>query len=192
MPLLRNRATRLMIVVFVGVLLFAATLNAVREQGRPVRPTPAPVPYLFPDVLTTTITRIEITNVRFNRYLALVKAPGEWLGSDKGGKPVPVDMTIIPPMLSILTSLRYTEIMDSSQVDLAKFGLTNGGWFVVKFDSAGKSYTLAIGDANPSRTLSYVQVQPDTRVFLADYNLVGRLVSVVDVRDPQELATPTP
>jgi hypothetical protein len=192
MTFLRNRATRLMIVVFIGVLLFAFSLNTIRQRSRPPTQTPAPVTYLFPEALTTTITRMDVTNVRFNKHITLVKVPGEWLGTDKDGKEVPVDLTVIPPMLHILASLRYTQIMDSSQTDLAKFGLTDGGWFTVKFEAAGKSYTLYVGDSNPSRTLSYVQLAQDGQVFLADYNQVGQLVSVVDISDPQELATATP
>jgi hypothetical protein len=192
MTFLRNRATRLMIVVFIGVLLFAFSLNTIRQRSRPPTPTPAPVTYLFPDVLTTTITRMDVTNVRFGKHVTLVKVPGEWLGTDKDGKSVTVNLTMIPPMLRILSSLRYTQVMDSSQADLAKFGLTDGGWFTVKFEAAGKSYTLYVGDSNPSRTLSYVQLEQNGQVFLADYNQVGQLVSVVDISDPQELATATP
>lgn len=192
MTFLRNRATRLMIVVFIGVLLFAFSLNTIRQRSRPPTPTPAPVTYLFPEVLTTTITRMDVTNVRYGKHITLIKVPGEWLGTDKDGKSVTVNLTVIPPMLRILSSLRYTQIMDSSQADLAKFGLTDGGWFTVKFEAAGKSYTLYVGDSNPSRTLSYVQLEQNGQVFLADYNQVGQLVSVVDISDPQELATATP
>jgi hypothetical protein len=195
MTLLRNRATRLMIAVFVIVVGVAVALNALREQRRPPRPTPTPETFLFPAATTTNITRIEIHNQRFGKRITLVKVPGEWLGKDGNGAALPVDQTRIPTMLHVLASLRYTQVVESTQVDpvdLTKFGLTNGGWFIVKFEAAGQLYTLHVGDVNPSATLSYIQVREGGAVYLADYNKIGSLVSIVDIQDAQELATPTP
>lgn len=192
MTLLRNRATRLMIAVFVLVVLFAVVLNAVREQRRPPRPTARPETYLFPAVTTLNVTRIEIVNQRFNKKIILLKLPGEWAGKDERDQIVKVDQTRIPPILRVLASLRYTQVVDRSEVDLEKFGLTNGGWFIVKFEAAGQPYTLHIGDVNPSATLSYVQLGQDGPIYLANYDQIGQLVNLVDVQDAQELATPTP
>jgi hypothetical protein len=194
MTLLRNRATRLMIVVFLGVLAFAYTVNALRVRSQPPRPTltPETTTYLFPDVLTTVITRVEISNTRAHKRVTLTKQPGDWVAVDEKGQTQPLELAQIPPILQVLATLRYTDTLDSAEADLPKYGLADGGWFIVKFDAAGRSYSLHIGDVNPSGELSYVQVDPETMgttpILLVPSMAVAQLVNIVDV----PLATSTP
>ncbi|MBX3066609.1 MAG: hypothetical protein U0528_18775 [Anaerolineae bacterium] len=190
MTLLRNRATRLMIIVFLGVLAFAYTINALRVRTQAPRPTSTPTAstYLFPDVVPPVITSMEVSNQRAGKKMSLTKKPGDWLGVDENGQAQQVDLARIPPMLQVLASLRYTDVLDSSEADLTKYGLANGGWFIVKFDAAGRSHTLRIGDVNPSGELSYVQVDGDSHIYLVGSVEMARLVFIVDV----PLVTPTP
>ncbi len=149
------RTTRVLIVVFVGLLGLVYVFNLARQNTAVRIVYPTPQPELFPGIDQTQITRIELENLVDKRRLTLVKVPGDWLGSDQNGKSVQVDMAQVTRMIQILPTLRYNRVMEGS--DVKAFGLADGGYFVVRFDAGGATYTLHVGDVNSAQTYSYVQ-----------------------------------
>ncbi|MEP7285974.1 MAG: DUF4340 domain-containing protein [Chloroflexota bacterium] len=159
-----SRTTRLLLVVFVGILAVAYLLNLAQQSSRP-QPTATPEtqPDVFPGVEPTQITRIEIESVRVNRKITLVKVPGDWKGTDEKGASVPVDLAQVSRMLQVLSSLRYNRVMEGT-ADVKTFGFEGGGFFIVRFD-AGQQYSLHIGDLNSAQTNAYIQRGDDPTVL---------------------------
>jgi hypothetical protein len=151
----RARGVRLLAVVFLalaGVLVIAG----LARRNTPAAPlaTPIPVPFVYPEVAATDITSITLENRRTNHILMLEKVPGDWLAENEGGQRVAIDVTKVPRLLRILSTLRYNRTLDDSALEA--YGLADGGWLIVRF-RAGLPYTLHIGDNNPGGTLTYVR-----------------------------------
>jgi hypothetical protein len=180
------RTTRLLIIAFVGLLLVAAAVNGVRQNIANSSVTlVTPLPYLFPRVQSTDITRMEIENHLEGGTLILTRVPGDWLGTDGNGKSVPVDLARVTRMIQILPTLRYNRIMEGS--DVTAFGLANGGRFVVHFDARGSSYTLHIGELNSALTFAYVQPGdngPIGQIPAADANSLVAIARVTGTPAP--------
>jgi hypothetical protein len=167
------KTTRLLIGVFLGMLVLAFMVN----QARPARPVPTPMPEVFPGIAPTDITRIEVENVKAKQRYVLVRAPGEWKGTDANGNDVEVDLRQITRMIQAISTLRYNRIMEGS--DVATFGLENGGVFVVRFDAGSSSYTLRIGETNSARTHSYIQRGDDPAILQVPVEQLIELVRMV-------------
>ncbi|CAG1011053.1 MAG: DUF4340 domain-containing protein [Anaerolineae bacterium] len=156
-------SSRLLIIVF-AILMMAVYLIVSSRRFTPVTSGSNPtVPYLFPAVEPTIITRITLENRQTGAVLSLTKIPGDWHGEDKNGETVTVDLTKMPELLRTLTILRYNRILEDSALE--QFGLKDGGWFRIRFE-AGKTYTLDIGAQNPDRSLTYVQRNGEPAVIL--------------------------
>ncbi len=171
------RTTRLLIVAFVGLLVVAAAINGIRQSSGPDTATPMPLVYLFPQVESTDITRIDVENHLEGGKLILVRTPGDWLGTDGNGKSVPVDLSKVTRMIQILPTLRYNRLMEGS--DVTAFGLANGGRFVVHFDARGSSYTLHIGELNSALTYAYAQLGENGPIGQIPATDANNLVSIV-------------
>jgi hypothetical protein len=179
------RSTRLLILVFVGLLVAAFAINLAR-QNTPV-PTPRITPLIevFPGIDATQITRIEVENRPQKRKITLVRTPGQWTATDQKQQNVTVDVAQITRMIQILPTLRYNRVMETS--DLKAFGLADGGLFVVRFSVGNASHALYVGDINSDRTYSYVQAETNdasSPVLQVPVSQVATLVSIV--------ANPTP
>lgn len=179
------RSTRLLLLVFVGLLAAAFVINIAR-QNTPV-PTPRITPLIevFPGIDATQITRIEVENRPQKRKITLVRTPGQWVATDEKQQTVTVDVAQITRMIQILPTLRYNRVMEGS--DLKAFGLADGGLFVVRFSVGDASYTLHVGNLNSDRTYSYVQREASgssSPVLQVPASQVATLVSIV--------ANPTP
>jgi len=181
---MNTRTVRLLIALFVVLMGIIAVLqvirrNAVQQQSVPT--ATAASPYVFPVVETTTISRIELENRRTGRKLIFTKVPGDWLGQNEKGASVDVNLTYMPTLLQILATLRYNRIINGTQT-LESFGLSNGGWFVVKF-KAGADYVLRFGDNNPDGSQTYVQAsigQTDSPILQVASEAPSTLASIVD------------
>lgn len=151
----RAGGARLLAVIFLalaGVLVIAG----LARRDRTVTPVATPIvsPFVFPEVNAADITAITLENRRTNRILSLEKVPGGWRAENEAGQPVNIDLTKVPRLLRILSTLRYNRTLDDSALEA--YGLADGGWLIVRF-RAGLPYTLRIGDNNPGETLTYVQ-----------------------------------
>jgi hypothetical protein len=179
------RSTRLLILIFVGLLAAAFVINIAR-QNTPV-PTPRITPLIevFPGIDATQITRIEVENRPQKRKITLVRTPGQWAVTDEKQQTVTVDVAQITRMIQILPTLRYNRVMEGS--DLKAYGLADGGLFVVRFSVGDTSYALHVGDLNSDQTYSYVQREANgssSPVLQVPASQVATLVSIV--------ANPTP
>ncbi len=176
-----TQRVRLLILVFAALLGLTALFGATRQEPTPqaqatARPTATAIPYLYPEVETTTITLIELENRQTGRKVKLTKVPGDWLGENEKGSPIQVDLTLMPPILQILATLRYNRIMGSSELE--NFGLADGGRFIVRF-TAGNTYSLHIGTNNPDQTMTYVQRDDEGQVLLVNAEPVLTLEGMV-------------
>lgn len=179
MTLLRNRATRLMIVVFIAFLAFAFIVNLARQRGAAPAPTLPPPPVFFLDVFPTDITVIEIRDRLSGRTRTFSRIPGDWIVTDETGKPLDFEVAKMGPILQILSTLAYERKLDNSSSDLKQFGLSEGGIYTVKFEAVGRSHTIQVGDINPASQLSYIQVEPSSAVYQVDVRGIARVVSLL-------------
>jgi hypothetical protein len=172
------RSTRLLIVIFVGLLGAAYLLNLARQTSVVPIAYPTPLSEVFPGIEQTQITRMEVENRLDGRKVSMVKAPGDWIGADQNGKTIALDLAQVTRMIQILPTLRYNRVMEGS--DVKAFGLADGGSFVIRFDAGGTSYTLHVGDLNSAQTLSYVQrgdSGPVVQVPARDAAILVRMVT---------------
>src|SRR5687767_1790637 len=100
--------TRLLVVLFLGMLALAFFVN----QAQPPRPVPTPIPEVFPEVHATDITRIELENTENKQKYSLVRSPGEWKGTDENGNSVEVDPGQITRMIQTISTMRYNRVME--------------------------------------------------------------------------------
>jgi hypothetical protein len=150
---------QLLFAIFFVLLGIGVVLN-VLQRGRAAQFSPnatagTPIPYLYPEVLPTTIVRIAVEDKRAGRRFTLTKIPGNWQAEGVEGQSLKVDLTKLPTILQLLSTLRYNRSIDLT--DQESFGLAEGGWFVIRFEAGRSSYTLHIGDNNPDQTLAYVR-----------------------------------
>jgi hypothetical protein len=181
--MMNANTTRLLVVLFLGMLALAYFVN----QAQPTRPVPTPMPEVFPGVDATEITRIEVENTESKQQYTLVRVPGEWTGTDENGNSVEVDLGQVTRMIQAISTMRYNRVMEGS--DVAAFGFKNGGVFVVRFDAGSSSYTLRIGETNSARTHSFVQRGDDPTVLQVPAEQVIELIRMV-LRPAGSTATP--
>ena len=174
---MKNRRTSLLLgIIFVVLLGLTVAVNVTRQNNAPPLEFPTAPPLVFPDVEQTQITRIEMENHLNGKSITLVKQPGDWEGKDKDGQPIQVDYGQIARMLQVLATLRYNRIMEGS--DVKAFGLTAGGYFLVRFD-AGRSYTLTVGDQNSDHSFVFIQRAPDEPVLQVSAPQMSVLLAMV-------------
>lgn len=173
----RTHNTRLLIVVFVGLLAAAFVITLIRQNSKPMPVlSSGESGYLFPDVQTTQITRIELENTQTGQKLFLEKIPGDWRGTDENGREVQVDLIQLPGLLQIISTLRYNRVMD--ELDVERFGLAESGLFVVRFEAGQEWHTLYVGEINPAGSNAYLRVA--SKVYLASAQEVAVLVRMVN------------
>jgi hypothetical protein len=180
--MLNNRTTRLLIVLFVGLLAVAYLVNLVQQNKTVYVPYPTPLPEVFPGIDARQITHIELENPGWKRKIVLDKVPGDWVAKDGDGKPIQVDLGQVTRMIQILPTLRYNRVLEST--DLKAFGLADGGLFVLRFSVGNASYTLRVGDPNSAQTYSYIQRGDGGPVLQADMQQVAQLVRLVANPNP--------
>lgn len=182
----QRRSTLIVFLIFVGLLGVAVVVSITRRTAEQSAqqtaqsqqtPTAAPEPYLFPDVLPTYISRIELQDQGKGKALTLVKIPGDWTGQDGSGAKLKVDLTKMPDLLRILATLRYNRVIEST--DLEAFGLSDSGTFAIRFE-AGQSYTLYIGKTNPDGTLVYARRGDERSILLVPADSAEVLVGMMD------------
>jgi len=147
------------------------------NRAQPPHAIPTAMPEVFPGINPTDITRIEVENVGNKHKYLLVRAPGEWKGTDENGKDVEVDPGQVTRMIQAISTMRYNRIMEGSDVET--FGLNNGGVFMVRFDAGSSSYTLRIGETNSARTHSFVQRGQDPAVLQVPVDQIIELIRLV-------------
>lgn len=171
------RTVQLIVAIFFVLLGIGVVVTSLRREASEQRPTPEAtvVPFVFPTVETTQITRIEWANLKDGRKIIFTRAPGDWRGENEQGKSLVVDLTKMPTILRSLANLRYNLTVEVS--DQETFGLEDG--FLVRFE-AGQSYTLRIGDKNPDRTLVYVRRDEGGQALLVPSNQIDALINAVN------------
>lgn len=181
----RRVLTFVLLAIFIVVVMAAFAVDSLRRQRAVASLTVADVqPYLFPAVETTDVTAITLVNNTTGLRLTLTKIPGGWRGVDGSGDEVSVNFTRIPQILQLLAILRYNRVLQATEQELVTYGLTEPGLFTVDFTAARRSYRLIVGGVNPSKTSSYVQLDPKGSVYMTDYNNIGLLVNLVDANAP--------
>ena len=176
-----SKTVRVLIVVFVGVLAFAAiyprlmSLTGGRSLPSPL-PPPTEIPFVFGGISPTDITRISVEARATGHRVTLAKGISEWSATDQDGKALDVSPNQISKMITILPSLRYNRSMNES--NLKDFGLADGGEFIVQFD-AGRSHTLRVGAISADGSLSYVQRDAESAVLWVPVQPVAGLLALV-------------
>ncbi|MCC7209477.1 MAG: DUF4340 domain-containing protein [Anaerolineae bacterium] len=174
----RAAGARLLAVIFLalaGVLVIAGLSR--RDRATTPVVTPIVAPFVFPEVFPADITEITLENRRTNRILTLDKVPGGWRAADEAGQVVEIDVTKVPRLLRILSTLRYNRTLDDSALEA--YGLADGGWLIVRF-RAGSPYTLRIGDNNPGETLTYVRRGNDGPALLVAAESVSVIAATME------------
>jgi hypothetical protein len=158
--MIKSRTTLLLI----GIFLTLAAIASLVSNNQPTASNylPTALPELFPGVVATQITRMEIENHGNSKKVTFVKVAGGWQVTDEKGSPLQMDVGQPPRMLQILSSLRYNRIMEGS--DVKTFGLADGGMYSVSFD-AGRTYTLLVGNLNSDSSFAFVQRSVGTAIL---------------------------
>jgi hypothetical protein len=169
------RPSRLLFVVFI-VLLGTAYFVSFQQRRESQVTLPTPMPEVFPGIVATQISHIEIENVQDRRKVKLTKVPGDWQATDEKGSPIAVDYRQVSRILDRLPNLRYRRIMEGT--DVKTFGLDNGGFFIVRFN-AGRSYTLRVGDLTSDQMLVYVQRDSNPQVLQVPADELYTLIALV-------------
>ncbi len=184
---------RLLLIVLVVLMAAAFILSGIRRASVEYAPTAGVevAPFVFPDVETTTITKIMLIAADQKRSLTLIKRPGDWRGIDESGVILPVDLTQMPEVLHVLANMRYNRAMTISERSaLETFGLADGAYVTVQFEALNTPYVLRIGTKNPDQSLAYAWRGVESEIVLVPSAQADTLLRLLENKAANPEATP--
>jgi hypothetical protein len=150
---------------------------------------------LFPDINSvdsqSKIVRFEIVNTTDNSKVVMTKdAASVWTVSEATNtQQLATDQTKAVGMMSNLASLTAIDKFETDK--LADFGLDKPKYTMTLTDSAGKTYSVKVGNKAITAPRYYVLVNDDTKtVYLVQSSTVDMLIANIAI--PAYVASPTP
>lgn len=146
-------------------------LGLASNQPVVVLPTATPEPQLnapgvvFAGFSATDIQRFEITDNASGDSLVLVRNEEDATWSIEGDDRA-VDQTTVEIMMSVYGFLEAVDATDAP--DLAPLGLDEPAYTLVATDSAGKTFTVQVGDNDPTGTRTYTLIDDFERVAIVE------------------------
>ncbi len=194
-----NRGTLLLglasIIVIVAVVLLSNQPGGLTvNTGTPTATAESAGP-LFPDISSvdnqSKIVRFEIVNTTDNSKVVMTKdAASVWTVSEAtNAQQLATDQTKAVGMMSNLASLTAIEKFETDK--LADYGLDKPKYTMTLTDSAGKTYSVKVGNKATTTPRYYVQINDDTKtVYLVQNTTVDMLIANIAI--PAYVASPTP
>jgi len=100
----------------------------------------------------------------------------------------PLDQDAVSGLISTLSSLSASRLVEEKTADLAQFGLSNPSLVVTITKKDGKTEKLLVGDESPASGGYFAKREGDPRIFIiASYNKTGFDKSLSDLRDKRLL-----
>lgn len=146
-------------------------LGLASNQPVVVLPTATPEPQLnapgvvFAGFSATDIQRFEITDNASGDSLVLVRNEEDSTWSIEGDDRA-VDQTTVEIMMSVYGFLEAVDATDTP--DLAPLGLDEPAYTLVATDSTGKTFTVQVGDNDPTGTRTYTLIDDFERVAIVE------------------------
>ncbi len=154
-------------------------------QGTPV---PTPVPVL--DVVTDTVSKFQVTDLRKNQAVQVTRQGSTWHMEQP--KDSATDPDKISATLGTIAHLEATRVLTDVS-DLSAYGLITGTIEARVTLSDTTQYVLKLGDETIDKTASYALKGDDkSKVYLVDTSVATTLQDFVDLPPYPPTATPTP
>lgn len=152
------------------------------EEGKPLPDAP-------PKILTIPedqIRQIEIRKPGTEATIVRKNDQGKW--EMTAPAPLPVDQDAMSSMVSTLSSLDSSRLVEEKTSDLAQFGLSSPSLEVTVARKDGKTSKLLLGDESPAGGGNFAMLAGDPRVFtIAGYNKTSLDKTARDLRDKRLL-----
>lgn len=154
-------------------------LGLASDQPVVVLPTATPEPQLnapgvvFAGFSGTDIQRFEITDNANSQSLVFVRSEEDQTWSIEGDDRA-VDQTNVEIMMSVYGFLEAVDATDAP--DLAPLGLGEPAYTIVATDSTGKTFTVQVGDNDPTGTRTYVLIDDFERVAIVESDALSFLL----------------
>jgi hypothetical protein len=181
--------------IFLGGMLAIIILALVVLNNRTQAPTnnstaSGGTQNVFPDVTSSVITQITVTDNTTSGTLRIIQAPedGTWIVQDN---PNTAQQVTIDTAVSNLVNLQASDVFEAD--DISQFGLDNPTYTILFGDGGSNNYKLLIGNRNPAGTRFYGLVGDDTKTvyLLSNVSAITTLTSYI-TNPPVVLITPTP
>lgn len=154
-------------------------LGLASNQPVVVLPTATPEPQLnapgvvFAGFSGIDIQRFEITDNANSQSLVFVRSEEDQTWSIEGDDRA-VDQTNVEIMMSVYGFLEAVDATDAP--DLAPLGLDEPAYTIVATDSTGKTFTVQVGDNDPTGTRTYVLIDDFERVAIVESDALSFLL----------------
>ncbi|MCA9891704.1 MAG: DUF4340 domain-containing protein [Anaerolineae bacterium] len=154
-------------------------LGLASDQPVVVLPTATPEPQLnapgvvFAGFSGTDIQRFEIADNANDQSLVFVRSEEDQTWSIEGDDRA-VDQTNVEIMMSVYGFLEAVDATDAP--DLAPLGLDEPAYTIVATDSTGKTFTVQVGDNDPTGTRTYVLIDDFERVAIVESDALSFLL----------------
>jgi hypothetical protein len=193
-----NRGTLVLglvsIIVIAAVILLSNQPGGLTVTGTPTATAQTAGP-LFPEISTTDkqsgIVRFEIDNNTDQSKVVMTKdAASVWTVSEAThAQQLATDQTKAVGMMSNLAALTAVETFTTDKV--SDFGLDKPTYTLTLTDSAGKTYSIKVGNKATTSPRYYVLKDDDAKnVYLVQSSTIDMLIGNIAI--PAYVASPTP
>ena len=176
----------LLVAVFALVVLAGLVYWSNKTEEAKAGKPDANAPPKILDLKEDTVAKISIDKTGAQPVVVARGQDGEWkLTSPEA---LPADQDAVKGVLTTVSSLDSSRLLEDKVTDKAKFGLDHPELTVVVTEKDGKSKKLEVGDETPTGSNYYAMLDGDPRLFtVASYNKTGVEKTAWDLRDKRLL-----
>jgi hypothetical protein len=163
-------------------LLYWSNKVEKEKEGKPT--TSADAPKIL-DLKEDNLARVEIAK-KGEKPLVIEKAQAGWKMT--GPQPLPADQDAVRSVVSTVTSLDSSRLVEEKAANLATYGLNAPAVEINVGQKGGQSTKLLIGDETPTGGNFFAKLANDPRIFtIASWNKTSLEKTPWDLRDKRLL-----
>ncbi|MCS6952210.1 MAG: DUF4340 domain-containing protein [Bryobacterales bacterium] len=176
--------------LLVALVVLAALGGAVywsnkAKKAEETKPSPDAPPKIL-SIPEDQFQQIEIRKAAAQPVVLRKGGDGKWEMTSP--EPLPVDQDAVSSMVSTLSSLEASRLVEEKTSDWATFGLASPSVEIAITKKDGKVQKVLIGDESPASGAYFARLEGDPRVFtIASYNKTTIDKSARDLRDKRLL-----